>query len=240
MTEPYSQWVIEDEFCDGRPPLEAVGVQFVRDARPYALIKTRVLNGTHCAIGVLGALAGHETTQEVLADPVFRDYIERLLADEVQPLLPAVDGVNPAAYRNSVLARLANPSLGDTLARLRRNASAKVPVHLVPSIRAARAAGRPHPRLTLAIAGWLRALRGVDERGRPLALDDPQAARLRALAVRSGPDPRPLLAERAIFGALGEDPAFATEVEQALRTLDRRGARVALEDVRTGEARVAA
>jgi mannitol 2-dehydrogenase len=240
MTEPFSQWVIEDEFCDGRPPLDEVGAQFVTDARPYALIKTRLLNGSHCALGPLGYLAGHRTAPAALADPVFRSFIVRLMADEVQPLLPRVPGVNPVAYRNTLLARLANPSLADGLARLCRNASAKVPLHVLSSIRAARAAGRPHPLLTLAVAGWLRYLRGVDERGIAFALEDPRAERLRALARAGGTDPRPVLAERAVFGELAGDPEFAAAVEHDLRALTSLGARRALAARLTDEQRVAA
>lgn len=228
VTEPFSQWVVEDEFCDGRPPLDAVGVQFVADARPYALIKTRLLNGSHCALGPLGYLAGHRTTSAAMADRAFRAFVERLMADEVQPLLPRVPGVQPVAYRNTLLARLANPPLGDALARLCRNGSAKVPLHVLSSIAAARAAGLPHPLLTLAVAGWLRYLRGTDERGAPIAIEDPRADRLRALALEGGDDPRPLLAEHDVFGALGRDPAFASAVERDLRALAEHGAHGAL------------
>jgi mannitol 2-dehydrogenase len=240
ITEPFSQWVIEDEFSDGRPPLDEVGVQFVSDARPYALIKTRLLNGSHCALGPLGSLAGHRTTAAALADPVFRSFIERLMADEVQPLLPGVAGVNPVAYRNTLLARLANPSLADGLTRLCRNGSAKIPLHVLTSIRASRAAGLPHPLLTLAVAGWLRYLRGVDEQGAAFEIEDPRAERLRALAREGGTDPRPVLSERDVFGDLANDPAFAVEVERDLEVITRLGAHAALAARLTEEGQVAA
>jgi mannitol-1-phosphate/altronate dehydrogenase len=228
MTEPFSQWVIEDEFCDGRPPLDEVGVQFVSDARPHALIKTRLLNGSHCALGPLGYLAGHRTTSAAVADPVFRSFVERLMADEVQPQLPSVDGINPVAYRNTLLARLANASLADSLSRLSRNASAKVPLHLLTSIRAARGAGLPHPLLTLAVAGWVRYLQGVDECGAAFEIEDPRSERLRTLARTGGTDPRPVLAEQDVFGDLAQDPSFAVEVELELLAITRLGARAAL------------
>jgi fructuronate reductase/mannitol 2-dehydrogenase len=228
MTEPFSQWVIEDEFADGRPPLDLVGVRFVRDARPYALIKTRLLNGSHCALGPLGFLAGHRTVPAALADPLLRAYLERLMADEVQPLLPGVDGVNPVAYRATLLARLSNPALADELSRLCRNLSAKLPLHVLSSITEARDASRPHLLLTLAVAGWLRYLRGEDEHGVPFALEDPRAERLRRLARQGGSDPRPVLAQRDVFGALAGDPGFALAVERDLRALDAHGARATL------------
>jgi fructuronate reductase/mannitol 2-dehydrogenase len=113
-------------------------------------------------------------------------------------------------------------------------------VHVVASIAEARAAGRPHPLLTLAVAGWLRYLRGTDDDGRPIALDDPAADRLRSLAQAGGPDPRPLLAERSLFGGLAEDPAFAAEVTDALAAIDAEGARAAVQAWLAADERLAA
>jgi fructuronate reductase/mannitol 2-dehydrogenase len=234
ITEPFSQWVIEDDFCDGRPPLDAVGAQFVHDVRPYALVKTRLLNGGHCALGYLGYLAGHRTTDAAVADPVFADFLTRMMADEVTPLLPPVPGLDVAEYRATVLSRLANATLADPLARLCRNGSVKVPTHLMSSIVQARERGAAHPALTMAVAGWLRFLRGVDEEGEPIPLDDPAADRLQRLALAGGTDPRPLLADCELFGALAEDAAFASELQDALRTIDELGARAAVDACRAG------
>jgi fructuronate reductase/mannitol 2-dehydrogenase len=219
VTEPFSQWVIEDAFCHGRPPLDEVGVQFVSDVRPYALMKTRLLNASHSALGYLGSLAGHHRTDAAVGDPVFAAYIERLMAEEVAPLLPPVPGIDLDAYQGSVLERLGNPAIADRLSRLCRNGSTKVPGHVLSSIREARARRRPHALLTLAVAGWCRYLRGTDENGRSLVLDDPLADHMRELALIGGDDPRPLLAERSIFGDLGADRGFSDAVARDLRDL---------------------
>ncbi|HEV3000689.1 MAG TPA: mannitol dehydrogenase family protein [Solirubrobacteraceae bacterium] len=237
MTEPFSQWVVEDEFCSGRPPLDAAGVQFVPDVRPYALIKTRLLNASHSALGYLGFLAGLRRADEAMADPAFAEYVERTMEEEIAPLLPAVVGLDLAEYRRTVVDRLANPKIGDQLERLCRNGSAKVPCHLLPSIADRRARGLEHPLLTLAVAGWCRYLRGVGEDGLPIAVDDPLAGRLRLLA---GPDPRPLLAEGSLFGALSGDEGFAAELEAAIAAIDRDGTRAALAACLAGEGRLAA
>ncbi len=240
MTEPFSQWVIEDEFCNGRPPLEEAGVQFVPDVRPYALIKTRLLNASHSALGYLGVLAGLERADEAMADPAFRSYVTRTMADEVSPLLPAVVGLDLTDYQRTVVERLANPTMGDQLPRLCRNGSAKMPCHVLPSIVERRARGLEHPLLTLAVAGWCRYLRGVDELGREIAIDDPLAERLRLLAERGGSDPRPLLRERSLFGPLSDDEGFAAELATALETLDRWGAAAAVDACLAGRDRIAA
>jgi mannitol 2-dehydrogenase len=239
VTEPYSQWVLEDRFCKGRPPLDAVGAQFVDDVTPYALMKTRLLNASHCAIGFLGSLAGLHRADEAMREPVFRRYVEGFMRDEIAPLLPAVPAVDLPSYQRTLLGRLANSRIGDELHRLCRAGSSKVPAHVVPSIARARELGSDHELLTMAVAGWFRYLRGDDERGRPLVPDDPHAARLRAAALRGGTDPRPLLFESGRFGGLAHDPAFVASLEEALVALDRHGVRAALA-ASLAEARLAA
>jgi fructuronate reductase/mannitol 2-dehydrogenase len=226
-TEPFSDWVIEDAFCDGRPPLDEVGVRFVSDVRPYALKKTRLLNASHLVLGALGRVAGATTMDELMADPVFRSFTESLMGAEIAPALPRV-GSDSATYRRSLLERLSNPRMRDDLARLCRGGSLKLPRHVLPSLLAARAQGRPHPLLTIAVAGVCRQFRGVDDLGRALTLDDPAAARLQPLAVAGGSNPRPLLSATDVFGPLGDDEGFVAELESALEALDRDGVRATL------------
>jgi len=240
VSEPFSQWIIEDDFAAGRPPLDLVGAQFVSDVAPYAHAKTRLLNGAHCAIGPVAYLAGLRRIDQALADPLFERFLAELMEREVAPLLPEVPGLDLTRYRRSLLERFANPAIGDQLARLCRNGSAKMPCHVLPSIAESRAAGRPHPRLTMAVAGWMRYLRGVDLSGRPILVDDPMADRLRGLARTGGTDPRPLLSERGVFGALGEDAAFAMELEQLLQTIETGGVRAAVEASGAAEHELAA
>jgi mannitol 2-dehydrogenase len=228
VTEPFSQWFIEDTFSNGRPPLDEVGVRFVPDVGDYELMKTRLLNAGHSALGHLGSLAGYTRMDDLMADPVFAGYAERLMDDEVTPLLPRPDGVDLADYKRTLLQRFANPAIADRLARLCRRGSAKLPQHLLPSLRQSLTEGRPAPLLTLAVAGFCRYLRGTDDDGRPLPLEDPRAAELQALALAGGGDPRPLLGVRAVFGDLGDDPSFVAELTGALERLDRLGARAAV------------
>ncbi|MCW3010361.1 MAG: Mannitol dehydrogenase domain protein [Solirubrobacterales bacterium] len=231
ITEPFSQWIVEDDFCNGRPPLDEVGVEFVADVAPHALMKTRLLNASHCVLGTLGVLAGFTTTDEAIAEPLLAETILRFMAEEVAPLLPPVPGFDLELYRASVLERLANPVLHDQLERLCRNGSDKFPTHVLSSLASARAAGRPHELLTLAVAGWVRYLRGTDEAGRLLELDDPQAAELHRLAVLGGADPGPLLRGSGLFGALADDAAWVAELTDALARLERCGVLGALTEI---------
>jgi len=228
VTEPFSQWVIEDRFCNRRPPLDEVGVQFVDDVTPYALMKTRLLNASHCAIGALGSLVGLKRADEVMRDPILRPYVERLMAVEVAPLLPPVPGIDLRQYTRTLVERLSNPQIGDSLERLCRSGSTKVAAHVLPSIAAARAEGRGHQLLTLAVAGWLRCQRGADDQGRRLALDDPAAEAMQHAALAGGSDPRPLLAAWDQLGDLSADADFVSALGDALVAFDGNGVRATL------------
>jgi fructuronate reductase/mannitol 2-dehydrogenase len=229
ITEPFRQWVVEDSFCNGRPPLEDVGVRFVDDVSPYETVKTRLLNAGHSAIAYLGYLAGHRTTDEVMADPVFRTFLTRLMAEEIAPHLPEVPGVDLAEYQATLLDRLANPRMADQLARLSRRGSSKIPNYLLPSVQAAMEAGTPHRLLCVAVAGWLRFLRGSDYAGEEVPIEGPRPD-LVPIAQEAGADAGPLLSERSVFDHVGQDPRFADCVQAALSALDRQGPREVIEE----------
>jgi fructuronate reductase/mannitol 2-dehydrogenase len=158
-----------------------------------------------------------------------------MMRDEISPLLAPTAGVDLDAYRTTLLERLANPKVGDQLSRLCRRGSAKVPAYLLPSIAEARRDGRPHALLTLAVAAWLRYLRGVDLDGRRIAVADPRRHELQRLAVASADDPGTLMKASRCFGALADDAAFVLSVERALAAIERDGLRATL--VAYGDAR---
>ena len=228
VTEPFRQWVIEDCFTDGRPPLEQVGVQIVPDVHPYETMKLRLLNASHQAIAYLGYLAGYRYADEVMASSEFRSFITRFMDDEVTALLPPVPGIDLTEYKRTLIERFANPKIKDTLARLATDGSDRMPKFVLPSLSEALAQGRPHRLLTLVVAGFVRYLRGVDEQGQPITLNDGRADELRPLAQASASDPRALLGRRRVFGDLGERQAWVDELTAALRELEQRGARASV------------
>jgi mannitol-1-phosphate/altronate dehydrogenase len=221
FAEPFSQWVIEDTFCNERPPLHEVGAEFVADVAPHKLAKSRLLNGTHCAVAYLGILAGYQRIDEAMADPVIYRYVERLMREEVAPLLPRVPGLDLEAYQRRLIERLVNPKIGDQLTRLAARGSTKVPAYLLPSLIDARAQGRPHELLTLAVAAWMRYLRGYDFRGKVVHVEDARSRELTTLAKLGQSDPGPLLEVRDVFGDLGGDDDVVRELKCNLRDLDR-------------------
>jgi mannitol-1-phosphate/altronate dehydrogenase len=234
ITEPFAQWVIEDAFCNGRPPLDEVGVRFVDDVRPYKLIKSRMLNGGHCALGYLGLLAGYRTTAEAMADPDIARFMAELLTEEIAPLLPSdVPGMELGVYVRELLDRFGNAAIGDQLSRLCRRGSTKMPDYLLPSLDEARVAGRQRRLLMLALAAWLQYLQGVDAAGDAIVVDDARADELRPLAVAARTDPSALLSMPAIFGELGRDENITAVLPRLLDTIAGDGVQAAIRMVST-------
>ncbi len=228
VAEPFIQWVIEDSFCAGRPDWEAVGVQMTSDVHPYELMKIRLLNASHVLIGYLGALAGYHYVHEVMADPVFRQAVAALM-EEVTPVLQPVPGIDLSHYKSTLIQRFANPKIQDQLPRLCLNGSAKLPKFILGSIREQLDRGGKIDYLSLAIAAWCYYLRGQDEQGNTIAIEDPLVDLLQQQSRLGGLDPSPLLSVPEIFGAdLSQSSRFVSTVARALAELDEIGVRATL------------
>jgi len=240
VTEPFTQWVLEDQFCDGRPPFEKVGVQVVssvHDVEQFEMHKLRLLNASHSTIAYLGYLAGFKYVHEVFADPVFSKFVWNIMQQEVKPLLPSIPGVNIDKYCDTLLYRFRNPALKDEIARLTIGGSGKIPQFIMPSIAEqimkANATGTPEiaplHRLTLALAGWFRYLTGLDEKGAEYTIsakDEPSVDDLQKRARAGGRDPTQLMAIRELFGDdLRDDKRFMTTLHEAMASLNDVGAK---------------
>ncbi|WP_042252888.1 mannitol dehydrogenase family protein [Paracoccus sp. PAMC 22219] len=229
MHEPFRQWVVEDRFCNGRPDLGAVGVQLVDDVTPFEHMKLRMLNGTHSSLAYLGYLAGHQTIADTMADPVMAQFADRLWRSEIIPALTPPPGTDLAAYADALAARYANPAIRHRTWQIAMDGSQKLPQRILGTIAEGRAAGRPVPGLTLAVAAWMRYVSGRDEVGAAIEVKDPLAPRLAALwrddpaATVDG-----FLGLSQVFpAALRDDPGFRADLTDALTRLVRDGARVA-------------
>jgi mannitol 2-dehydrogenase len=228
VAEPFIQWVIEDQFCAGRPDLEAVGVQFTTDVHPYELIKIRLLNASHMLIGYLGTLLGYTYVHEVMADSQCRQAVAALM-EEVIPTLPSVTGMELTEYKQTLIERFENPKIRDRLPRLCLNSSAKNPKFLLGSLRDKLQQGGTIDYLSLTIAAWCRCLAGVDEQGKAIAIEDPLADVLAHKAQQGGIDPRPILSVTEIFGDdLPQSSRFVEATANALQHLSERGVRATL------------
>ena len=210
--EPFRQWVLEDRFPQGRPALEAVGVEFVPDVAPYELMKLRLLNGLHAAMGYSGALLGHAMVHEAVGDPDIRAFLTALAEREITPTLAPIERVDYGAYLATLLERFANAAVGDTIPRLCLGGSDRQPKFILPTLRDAIASGGRFEGLALEVALWRRYCATTKR------LDDPRADRLRAVARDA--DPEAMLSLRDVFGALPDEPRFVGPFAEWSRRLD--------------------
>ena len=239
VTEGFRQWVIEDRFAGPRPPLEEAGVQLVADVRPYEAMKLRLLNAAHSALAWLSVPAGISTIDAAIAQPALRAFVESLWRIEVIPGLEAgLRGIAPG-YCDSLLARFANPRLAHQTAQIAMDGSQKLPLRVLPSIRANLALGLPTERLALVVAAWIDYLAGVAEDGTPFQPDDPLRDRLRPLAGAqdSLQAAAAVLAVTQVFGDLSGCAPLLRQVTQALERLRTLGRiqtlqRIGLHDVK--------
>ncbi len=232
LCEPFCQWVLEDDFGAGRPPLEEVGVQLVADVEPYEQMKLRLLNAGHQALGHAGRLAGLELVHEVAHDPVFERFLLEYMRQEAIPTLPPVPGVDLTSYTLELVERFSNTEIRDTVSRLCANASDRVPAFLFPVLRHQIAAGGPLARATAVVACWARSADGPDERGHPVEIEDPLAGRLTAAASRQRREPLAFLSEnRTVFGDLLDSRRFTETYAAILSALYEGGVRRTLTEI---------
>jgi mannitol 2-dehydrogenase len=229
--EPFTQWIVEDEFPTGRPPLEAVGVQFVDDVRPYELMKLRLLNASHQAIAYFGAPLGYVLVDEALGDDRIRTYLERYMADEAAPTLGELPGIDLEGYMATLIERFSNPRMRDTLVRLATDGSNRMPTFTLPAIRANLEAGRPIRLGAAMVAAWAEywALIGRGEIVPPEVPDDVHAAEMTAAA--GDPRPEAFVEVGVLFGDLAGDDTFLQEYLAARRSLVERGVHPTLDDL---------
>jgi mannitol 2-dehydrogenase len=229
VCEPYVQWVLEERFPGGRPPWEDASVQVVEDVEPYELMKLRLLNAGHQAIGYLGYLAGYRYAHEVCSDPLFVRFLRGYMDDEATPSLPPVPGIDLDAYKGKLVERFASPEIQDTLARLCADSSDRIPPWLLPVVRHQLAHGGEVRRSALVVAAWARYAEGVDESGKPIDVVDRRRDSVLARAQQQREEPLAFLRDRELFGDLAEDDRFTSAYLTALNRLHAHGARATLE-----------
>ncbi|HZE06245.1 MAG TPA: mannitol dehydrogenase family protein [Solirubrobacteraceae bacterium] len=230
VTEPFSQWVIEDDFAAARPAWELGGATLTADVRPYEYIKLRMLNGSHSTLAYLGILAGYEYAADAAGgDRPLGGLLRSLMRAEVAPTLDVPPGFDLHAYAEDVLVRFANPALRHRLAQICMDGSQKLPQRLLGTIRDRRRAGAEPVIAALGVAAWMRFVSARrSDGGRELVVEDPLADEIAdRLAGREAPEQvvDALLSLRQVFDAeLAGDKVLRDLLVDHLRRLARDGA----------------
>ncbi|PRY92021.1 mannitol 2-dehydrogenase [Hasllibacter halocynthiae] len=226
--EPFRQWVIEDRFADGRPPLEEVGVTFVESVHDHEAMKLRLLNAGHQLLANAGELLGHATIADCMADADLAGFLRHVLAGEAAPHVAPVPDRTPAAYVDLVARRFANPMIRDTVRRVAFDGTARHATFVLPTVRDALAAGAPLDGLALAEALWARMCEGEREDGTAIEPNDPRWQARRAAARAARADPAAWLRQREVYGDLLRAERFASRFAAWHRAICGRGVRAAL------------
>ncbi|MEG0799748.1 MAG: fructuronate reductase [Citrobacter sp.] len=227
--EPFRQWVIEDNFVNGRPDWDRAGAQFVQDVVPFEMMKLRMLNGSHSFLAYLGYLGGYETIAEAMTNSAYRNAALALMLEEQAPTLSMPEGTDLAGYAELLIARFTNPSLKHRTWQIAMDGSQKLPQRLLDPIRLHLAKGEDYRHLALGVAGWIRYVSGVDEKGDPIDVVDPLAAQYQAIYQKYPSIEervRALLAIDTIFSwDLRDNTDFIAQVTAACQQLHSMGAR---------------
>ena len=222
-SESFVQWVLEDTFPNGRPPLERVGVQMVDDVEPYELMKLRLLNASHQAMGYLGILGGNQWVHEVGRNPLFTDFLLDYMRLEAMSTLRPVPGIDLDAYCRELIDRYGSEAVRDTLARLAVDGSDRIPKFLLPVLRQQMETGGEIRRCALVLAAWSRFLEGRAENGTPTPINDRRAAELAEAVHAELLAPGAFLDYRPIFGDLGANTRLRDAFIACRASLVERG-----------------
>jgi fructuronate reductase len=187
LAEPFSQWVIEDNFAGPRPAWELVGAELTDDVVPWENAKLRMLNGTHSVLAYAGRLAGHATLAETVVDPAIAVHARAFLFDDALPTLVPPAGADLRSYAERLLHRFANPATGHTTRQVSADGTQKIPIRwgAVASWNLAR--GRVPQGVAHGLAAWSEFVRRAVRDG--VDLGDPAGGPRSTQAVRAvGPD----------------------------------------------------
>jgi mannitol 2-dehydrogenase len=229
VSEPFRQWVLEDEFAAGRPAWELVGAQMTTDVAPYEIMKMRLLNGGHSTIAYVADLLGFSTIADAASDPLLRKLLMQFMA-EVRPTVKPLPGVNLDDYTATIVKRFSNTAIRDQVARICSDGCAKMAKFIVPSLVDLLKARKSPRVLPFVLASWLHYLRGLDENGRQMTISDPLLGALKPFQDAGGSDARLALSTRSLFGDVAAThPQLVTQVQSALDELRSHGVRAAIE-----------
>jgi mannitol 2-dehydrogenase len=222
--EPFRQWVLEDHFPTGRPPLEEVGVTFTKDVHAFEAMKIRILNGGHALIAYPGGMLDIAYVHQAMARPLVRGFLDKVEGEEIIPYVPPVPGTDLGDYYSLIRERFSNPEVADTVQRLCLDGSNRQPKFIVPSLRDALAAGGRIEGLALASALWCRYCEGTTDSGAVTPPNDPNWDRLTTLAQAARQDPALWLGMTEVYGDLGQNPRLREAFARHLNSLWQSGA----------------
>lgn len=228
VCEPFSQWVVEDKFSDGRPAWEKVGVLLVEDVRVFEKIKLRLLNGAHSTMAYTGYLSGFQYISEVMEQPEFVNLVKAYMARDAGETIKAPTDFDIEAYKQQLRDRFSNKALKHRTWQIAMDGSQKLPQRLLETLCEQLMAGGNIDILCLAVAAWIRYVSGVDEQGNAIEVSDPLAKELRAACDANLGNPagmvKAVVSIQKVFGTdLINEARFIATTTQWLQSFYTKG-----------------
>ncbi|WP_086348818.1 mannitol dehydrogenase family protein [Candidatus Enterococcus clewellii] len=235
-TEATHYLVIEDAFPNGRPALEKAGV-ILTDRETVDKVDTMkvtaCLNPLHTALAIFGCLLGKMSIAEEMRDKALVKLIEGIGYREGLPVVADPGIIDPKQFIDEVIhTRLVNPMIPDTPQRIAADTSQKIGIRYGETIKKYVALPDKSVEelhyIPLTIAGWLRYLLAVDDRGEAFTpspdplLDELQEQLARVTIGFTGdvrPAVRPILRNTQIFGSDLYEIGLGEKVEQYFKEM---------------------
>ena len=214
--------VIEDDFPNGRPPLEKAGVYMTdRDTvnKAETMKVTTCLNPLHTALAVFGCLLGYTEIWREMQDMALSGIVKKI-AEEGMKVVIDPEIIDPENFVNEVIyERLPNPNIPDAPQRIATDTSQKIPVRYGETIKSYISSNDLNAgeleAIPIVIAGWFRYLLAVDDDGNAFEPSpDPMLADMQALleGIELG---RPETAEGRLDKILSNKTIFGVDLNEA-------------------------
>ncbi|NDD33785.1 MAG: mannitol dehydrogenase family protein [Rhodobacteraceae bacterium] len=226
--ENFRQWVIEDDFCAGRPEWEKVGVTLSDDVHAFETMKICLLNAGHQILANAGEILGLYTIDECMAHDEIFSLFDTVQREEIAPHVDEVPGMTPEQYVQLISKRFANPKIKDTVRRVAFDGGARHSGFLHPTIRKAIANGCKIEGLALVEALWARMCEGTREDGSVIEPNDPSWTFYQQIAKRAKKAPTLWLDETHAYGDIAKDEAFRDMFTRQLEHIWRDGVEPAI------------
>ena len=229
--EDFRQWVLEGDFRTQVPKYEEAGVQIVKDAEPYELMKMRLLNGSHSAMAYLSYLLGCRMVDEGIGHPLVNAFIRNHYMEEVTPTLKEVPGIDLNVYKDTLISRFSNKNTGDRILRLASEGTSKIPNFTLKPLSEGIQQGRPCEAIIFALAAWARFLEGKDEQGLPIPIEDSGGPIIVEAALSAMDKPEAFLLAAGLQGlSAAQLKAAGDSLKSSLGAIRARGTKQALEE----------
>ena len=230
--EDFIQWVVEDNFANGRPAWEKVGVEFTDDVAPYENMKLSLLNASHTLLSYPSFLSGYRKVDEAMKDERIRKFVKDFMDVDITPYVPAPGNTDLEEYKETLVERFSNSSVSDQVARLCFDGLSKFPVYIIPNLTKMVKNGKDMTRVAYLFAAYYDYLKyRTDDNGEKFEVAEPwmDATVEKTLATDN---PLDFLDIPAFAGAgLRDSKAFTDLYLKYVKEIREKGAMKTLETI---------